>query len=318
MRPPVRLQVAAECGEQFLAALRARGAGRPVEIGPVDGSPTDAVVVGGVDVDTDLTAALAAGARWVQTLTSGVDKVAGARFAGRDVALTNAPNANARPVSEFAIARILEHAKQLPAFAAQQRAREWQPRWLDSPAGATCTVVGLGAIGTRVARLATAFEMHVIGIRRDPAKGGEFCEEVLGADALGAALARSDYCVLAPALTADTKGMLSAEVLAQARAGLFIVNVGRGELVDHDALLAAVREGRVTAALDVAPVEPPPPDSPMWDTDGIVLSPHTAALTPRLIDGLVDIVVANLDDFAAGRSFAHQLDPVTGYPIVAG
>jgi phosphoglycerate dehydrogenase-like enzyme len=310
----MHVQVASECGPDFPAALAARLDGLGVTFGPIDGTAADAVVVGGRDCAADLDRALAAGTRWIQTLTAGVDRVLTPAVVASGLPVTTGAAATARPVSEFAMARVLEHAKQLRALDAQQRARSWSPRWLDALAGSTMTVVGLGPVGARVARLAEAFEVHVIGVRRDPSRPAAGCAEVVGPGALTAAMARSDATVLAPALTPETVGMVGAAELASAKPGMLLVNVGRGELVDHQALVAAVREGRVVAALDVTPEEPLPADSELWDVDGIAVSPHTATLTAPLIGWLADAVAANVRRFLAGEPLHDQVDVEAGYP----
>lgn len=278
----------------------------------LDGSPADAAVVGGRDVATDVSNALAAGVVWIQTLTSGVERVA-ARLGGSNVLLTNGSSATAQPVSEFAIARVFEHAKQLPVLAERQRVNEWDTRWLGDIAGSTITVVGLGPVGTRVARIANALEMHVIGVRRRANLQHEWCHEVTAPSLLGVALSRSDYCVLAPALTDETRNMVSARVLAQAAEGLHLVNVARGEIVDAEALRSAVLNGRITAALDVFTEEPLPSSSPLWDTPGLSVSAHTATLTPSLIDRLTLMVADNVRRFLSGEALASMVDLDLGY-----
>lgn len=309
--------VAAECGPDFPAALAQRLADLAVTFGPIDGTAADAVVVGGRDAAADLDGALAAGVRWIQTLTAGVDRVLTPAVVASGVPVTTGAAATARPVSEFAMARVLEHAKQLRAIDAQQRARDWTPRWLGALAGSTMTVVGLGPVGARVARLADAFEVHVIGVRRDPSRPAAGCAEVVGpgSESLAAAFARSDYAVLAPALTPETVGMVGAAELAAAKPGMLLVNVGRGELVDHDALVAAAQAGGVVAALDVTPEEPLPASSPLWDVDGIAISPHTATLTAPLIGWLADAVAANVRRFVAGEPLHDRVDVAAGYPV---
>lgn len=310
----MRIQVADECGEEFREALAERLADTPIEVRPLDGSTMDAVVIGGWDVVDDLRLAVAGGARWIQTLTAGVDRVLDSGIDVEGRTLTNGSEATARPVSEFALARVLEHAKELRVLDEQQRRREWHTRWLGALADSTMTVVGLGSIGSRVARLARAFEMQVIGVRRTPDRGHPECDEVVGSSELGDVLERSDYCVLAPALTPETEGMISEAALDRAKEGLLIVNVGRGELIDHDALVRAVGRGRVTAALDVVPGEPLGRESPLWKTDGILVSPHTATLTPPLIRWLADLVAANTRRFAEGRPLENVVDRALGYP----
>jgi phosphoglycerate dehydrogenase-like enzyme len=131
-------------------------------------------------------------------------------------------------------------------------------------------------------------------------------------------MAQSDYVVLLAAVTRETHGLVDRAALAAAKPGCLLVNVGRAELVDHDALLEAVREGRVRAALDALPDEPLSADSPWWDAPGTTVSAHVAVWTPGIIDEMVALVVENVQRFVAGKTLLNVVDKSLGYVAGSG
>jgi phosphoglycerate dehydrogenase-like enzyme len=288
--------------------------GLPVTLLDVDAGPADALIVA-QDATEDVRHGLRAGVRWIQSVATGVETVLVPGVVESDIVVTNSAGTTAGPVAEFTFARILEHAKRLPYIAARQREHAWDRFFHNSLEGATLAVVGLGPIGRRVASLAKAFDMDVIGVRRRPEAGPGPCDEVYGADQLPEVMARSDYVVLLAAVTPETRGLLDRRALEAAKEGSFIENVGRAELVDHDALIEAATAGRVSAALDVVPEEPLPPESPLWDTPGIAISSHIAVWTPVLINAIVDLVDDNIRRFIEGRALLNVVDKTLGYPL---
>lgn len=311
------LQVADEVGATFREGLAARAEARhlPVRLGAIGDGPADAIVVGIVSAPQDVRTGLQSGVRWIQSLATGVDSLLIPELLASQVVLTNSSGASAGPVAEFAMARILEHAKRLEQVRQQRRERSWVRFFQDGLEGATLTTVGLGPIGRRVAEIARSFGMHTIAVRRRPEAGPGPCHEVVGPGQLIDAMARSDHVVLAAAVTPETRQVLGAPELAAAKAGCFIVNVGRAELVDHDALVESAAAGRICAALDVFPVEPLPDNSPLWDTPGIVISPHIAVWTPRIVEVLAELTAVNLDNFAHGRPLVNVVDKRRGYVV---
>lgn len=312
----MRLLIADETGPDFRRELTERLAAQcpSVELADVGTGPADALVVGGAAPAQDLDEGLRAGVRWIQALTTGVEQVLTPPVVDSDVVVTNSAAATAPSVSEFAFARMLEHVKELPALAEQQRRHTWSTRWLGSLAGSTLLVVGLGAVGRRIAELGRAFGMHVLGIRRRPEAGPGPCNEVGSPSQLHQFLGRADFTVLVPALTPETRQLIGHDELAAMPPGAFLVNVGRGELIDHHALAERASAGDVFAALDVFPEEPLPPDSPLWDCPQLRISSHNAALTPPLVSRLADLVSENVQRFVAGQPLHHLVDKNVGYP----
>lgn len=306
-----------QISKRFHGALTSRLARfeDPVELAPLGAGPGEALLIGNTLTEDEFREAVGAGVRWVQSLMAGVEDLLIPPLVESDVVFTSGGGTSAAPMAEFVFARILERAKRLRTLAELQAAREWKPTWLGELAGRTLTVVGLGPIGRRVAELGRAFGMHVIGVRRRPEAGPGPCHEVVGTKALPSVLGRTDYLVLAPALTPETRGMIGAVELAAMKPGSLLVNVGRGELVDERSLLAALGTGSIEAALDVFAEEPLPAGSPLWEAPGLAVSPHSSALGDTLLEGLADLVADNIDRFRRGAPLRNVVDKASGYPL---
>jgi phosphoglycerate dehydrogenase-like enzyme len=306
-----------EFSKRFMEAVaeRLRRLDPPVEIAPLGSEPSDMLLVPMTISDEEFEQARAAGVTWIQGVTAGVEQLLTPALAESPIVLTNSSGTSAIPMAEFVFARILEHAKRLRLLAEQQASRTWKTTWLADVAGSTMTIVGLGPIGRHVADLAKAFRMHVIGVRRRPEAGPGPCDEVTGPDGLTEALARADYVVLAPALTAETRRSFGEREISAMKEGALLVNVGRGELVDEPPLRRALQSGRIAAALDVFATEPLPPEDPMWEANALAISPHCSSLTDSLFEGLADLVAENVDRFLHGRPLLNIVDKRSGYPL---
>jgi len=172
----------------------------------------------------------------------------------------------------------------------------------DELGGKTLLVLGLGQIGERIAELARAFEMHVIGLRRNPAAGGP-ADEVRAMSELHAVLPQADYVVLSCPLTPETENLMDAAALAQMKPSAYLINVARGRVVDEAALTAALSAKRIAGAgLDVTVEEPLAPSSPLWGMPAVLITPHTAGETRRYEDNVIEILRDNLDRLWRGES----------------
>lgn len=247
--------------------------------------------------------------RLIQSISAGVDQYDKGVLAARGIRLASAQGVNAAAVSEHAMALILAVARRLPEARDNQAKRFWRgmmgdfARREDELGGKTLLVVGLGRIGGRLARLARAFDMHVIGLRRDPAAGAAGADEAHGLDRLRDLLPRADYVALTCPLTPETERLMNADTLALMRPTAHLVNVARGRVVDELALIAALREGRLAgAALDVAQEEPLPPDSPLWTMPNVFVTPHAGGETRRYEDAVIDLLLENLDRLRRGET----------------
>jgi phosphoglycerate dehydrogenase-like enzyme len=257
------------------------------------------------------------GLRWVTTMAAGGGSqvlAAGLTPAEHQrVTFTTSAGVHGMPLAEWAIFGLLCGAKELPRLLADQATHTWSERVVSRPVeGSTALVLGLGGIGREVARLCRALGMKVIGMSRSglPVQG----VEVLAMEHLPAAIARADHVLACLPGTSGTDGLLSAEILAAAKPGFTFVNVGRGTVVDEEALTEGLRSGHVGfAALDVFAVEPLPADSPLWDLPNVLVSPHTAALDAREEERIADQFCANLRRFLDGQPLHNVVDPEQGY-----
>jgi glyoxylate/hydroxypyruvate reductase A len=254
--------------------------------------------------------------RWIAAISAGAgEQVRAARLkddALDRVTITTAAGAHAVPLAEFAMFGLLAMARDAAGLARAKSKRVWPSRPL--PTGElrdrTLLVLGLGEIGRATARLAAAFGMRVIGVRRHPGEPVDGVAEQHQLSALPKLLAGADAVVAALPSTPETDGVLDAEALDSLPRGAWLVNVGRGSVLDEDALADRLRSGRIGgAALDVFATEPLPPQSPLWRLPNVIVSPHSAALTAAVDERLVDGFVANLHRYLAGAPLAHRVDP---------
>lgn len=266
--------------------------------------------------------------RWVHSATAGVERVLTPSSRSRGLVITNARGVFSRPIAEYVMLMILAVARRLPQLLELQAERTWQPLEARELRDVTVGIVGLGSIGRGVGALATAFGCRVIATRRRPeegsrASGGAGDEPFLGSvmldrvlppDRLPELLAESDFVVLAAPLTADTRGLVSDDAITQMKPGAWVINVARGELVDERAMARALRDGRLGGAvLDTFREEPLTPTSPLYDLPNVILTPHTAWSSTRVLDRSVDLFCDNLRRFARGESLVNVVDPDAGY-----
>ena len=254
----------------------------------------------------------AAGVRWVQTSGTGVDRVPRSIYAGRIV--TCARGASAEPISEWVMAAVLAWAKRMPQTWLHEPPRHWNfpsPAF-DPIAGSTLALVGLGGIGTAVARRALAFDMKVRALRRTDAPSP--LPGVRVVRSMAELVAGADPLVLAAPSTAKTQHLVNAEVLAEVKPGLHLVNIARGALVDQDALRAALDDGRVAmATLDTVEPEPTPAGHWLYSHPQVRLSAHVSWYNPDLQRAALDIFVDNLGRFERGETLREIVDPDEGY-----
>lgn len=249
--------------------------------------------------------------KWIQATSSGIGPfVQKAGLDTTDIVITNAAGIHAVPLAEHTLLSLLYFVKDVPARLGDQRARVWERFSGRELRGMHVAVVGLGAVGREIARLCRAVGLHVVGVRRTPVDDPEalHVDEAITPDALHEVLARVDAVVLICPHTPETEGMMGAAEFARMRRGSLLVNVGRGALVDEDALIAALRSGHLGgAALDVAAVEPLPADSPLWDLPNVLITAHSASTVDRENERLTDLFCENLRRYLAGEPLINVL-----------
>ncbi|HEX7051453.1 MAG TPA: D-2-hydroxyacid dehydrogenase [Longimicrobiales bacterium] len=282
---------------------------------------SDAEVYFGFGVPAEILRA-GPGLRWVHSGTAGIGASLSPEMRERDdVVFTNSAGVHAVPIAETVLAMILYFARGLDfAVAANARARwETEPfEAADSPvrevAGSTVGIVGFGGIGREVAARVRALGARVVALKRRPAEPEPGVRIVYGAEGLGCLLEESDVIVLAAPETGETRGMIDAAALARARPGAVLVNVARGGLVVEDALVAALRAGRLRgAALDVFAIEPLPASSPLWRLPNVLVTPHVSAATHRFWERETALIEENLERYLAGRPLRNVVDKRAGY-----
>lgn len=247
--------------------------------------------------------------RFIQSISAGTDQYDKALLRERGIRLASAAGVNAQAVAEHAMALMLALARRLPEARDNQNARHWRGMISeiasreDQLTGKTLLIVGLGRIGARLARLAKAFEMRVIAIRRDPSAGADGADAVFGHAQLHELLGQADIVALTCPLTPETTGLIDARALAAMKPGAHLINVARGRVVDEPALIEALQQRRIAAAgLDVTVEEPLGPASPLWAMPQVLITPHTAGETRRYEDGVIDLLLDNLDRLWRGEA----------------
>ncbi len=247
--------------------------------------------------------------RFIQVCAAGYDQFDLAALRSRGIRLASGSGVNRNAVADHAMALLLALTRQLNTARDRQRRRQWRgmiselERREDELAGKTMVVYGLGGIGSRLARIARAFEMRVIGIKRDPARHDGSAHTVVGAERFLEVLPEADVLTLTCPLTPETEHLVNEQTLGAMKPRAWLVNVARGRCVDEEALVIALREERIAGAgLDTFAEEPLPPDSPLWDFDNVLVTPHTAGETRRYEDNVIDILLENLSRLESGRA----------------
>lgn len=256
--------------------------------------------------------------RWIHSPSAAVHQLLSPELVSSHIIVTNGASVHAATVAEHGLALMLALARGLPQAMRDQAAHRWQPHVLAPPltalTGATALLLGLGHIGRALAPRLAALGMQVIGVRRDPSRVVPGCSELHPPASLPDLLPRADYLILALPALASTEAMVGAAELARLRPSARLVNLGRGSALDETALLAALRSRRLdAAALDVFAVEPPPPDSPLWDCPHLLLTPHIAAATPDSWDRQAQLIAHHLRRFLAGQSLEPVVNKSLGY-----
>jgi len=246
--------------------------------------------------------------RFIQAIGAGTDQFPLEELKKRGIRLASARGVNYRAVAEHAMALILALNRRLPEARDNQAKRVWRgmigdlSRREDELSGKTLLVVGLGQIGGRLAQLAKAFDMRVVGLRRDPVAGRGAADSVHPMSEFKSLLPETDFVALTCPLTKETEKLVDAEALARMKPSAYLVNLARGRVVDEEALVEALATRRIAgAAIDVTVEEPLAPNSPLWRMEHVLLTPHTAGETRRYEDNVIEILRDNLGRLRRGE-----------------
>ncbi|XEC96352.1 D-2-hydroxyacid dehydrogenase [Paenibacillus tarimensis] len=240
--------------------------------------------------------------RWVQGWSAGVDKLPLDTLRQYGVILTDASGIHPHPMAETAFALMLGLTRNLHLAVRSQQSRHWNPgSSYGEMYGKTIGIIGAGEIGMEIARLAKAFGMQVLGVRRSgrPATG---VDQMTGLSGLEGVLRQSDYIVNILPLTGETKGLFDAAAFNQMKSGSYYINIGRGATTDTAALVGALRSGRLAGAgLDVFDTEPLPQEHPLWELDNVILTPHIGGATTLYTERVVQLFIYNLSYYLKGE-----------------
>jgi phosphoglycerate dehydrogenase-like enzyme len=245
---------------------------------------------------------------------AGLDRLAPFDWLPPGTILMNNRGTHATKSGEFGIMSVLMLVNRVPEMVTHQRAGRWQKLWGAVAGGRRITIVGLGTLGGATAEHAARFGMRVTGVRANPAPHPR-CEHVVGMEQLDAVLPETEFLVLACPLTGATRGLMDRRRLGLLPSGAGLVNIGRGELADQDALCDLLDSGHLSGAvLDVFVPEPIPDGHRLWNTRNLVISPHTAADDPATYNPRsLDIFLDNLRAWRDGRPLPNRFDTARGY-----
>lgn len=271
--------------------------------------------------------------KWIQLLSAGADHVGSWISKNADIPVTTSSGIHATPISEYTLASMLAYAHRLHIMIRAQLRHEWHRRGgfmdtIEELRGKTLGVIGYGSIGRETARLADAMGMRVLALKRNPIDRldqgwcpeglgdpeGRIPEKFYGPDSCEAILRESDYITVTLPLTSSTRKFVGAKEIAAMKPGAYIVNIGRGEVIDEAALIEALRAGKIGGAgLDVFEHEPLESSSPLWDMENVILTPHMSGANRGYMEKACELFVENLRRFSAGKELLNRVDPVHGY-----
>ena len=254
---------------------------------------------------------------WVHTRSAGIDFIASNGLASANVLVTNAKGMYSSTLAEYTMMAISYFAKDLPRLMKQKEEKNWNKYPIEEIRGKTLGIVGYGDIGRAAAKLAKAYGMKVIALRKKTklSQFDPYCDEVFGGDKLNSLVERSDYVLVAAPLTPETKGLINAEVISHAKSSAVIINVGRGPIIVEADLIEALESSKIKgAALDVTEVEPCPKDSRLWTLDNVLLSPHNMDMTTTFMKESTDFFInENLPRYLRGIELLNPVDKAKGY-----
>jgi phosphoglycerate dehydrogenase-like enzyme len=259
--------------------------------------------------------------KWIHSAAAAVHALMIPEIIHSDIIVTNASSVHGPVVAEQALAMILAIARRFDLSVKAQTQHKWlqEEIWTAEPpprdiAGSTLLVIGLGSIGRPLAQKAKLLGMRVIAVREHPERGTDGADEVHASSDLLRLLPQADFVMLCAPVTPQTNAAFGREQLAAMKGDAYVLNVGRGALIDEPALIETLRERRIGgAALDVTTIEPLPADSPLWSLDNCMITPHTAGISPKLWERQYILFSDNLRRFLAGEPLLGLVDKARGY-----
>src|SRR5437667_8680988 len=252
--------------------------------------------------------------RWLQSTSAGIGQMV--KRVGLDqtaITFTTASGVHARPLADFCLMAMLMFAKNYVWMERDKKAKRWERYCGEELTGKTLAIVGVGRVGQEVARHGKRMDMRVTGMRRSDAPMPDV-DKLFARAELHTMLREADFLVLAAPHTPETEGIIGEAELAVMKPTAVLINIGRGALIDEDALIRALQHKRLAgAALDVFRDEPPPPDSPLWNMPNVIVSPHSASTVTQENARITDIFVDNLRRYLRGEPLRNVLDKTKLY-----
>lgn len=255
--------------------------------------------------------------KWIQSTSAGMERILEPQLISRGLIICNASGVHAPQVSETAWALTLSIARNLPALQRQQQEHVWKDSaaWLDLANG-TAGVIGLGGIGRHYARVAHAFGMRVLAVDQHEPRKPDYVESLSKLNRLDEMLEAADVVLISCPYTAETHHLINRQRLARMKPSAILINIARGGIVDEEALMESLNNGRLTGAgLDVCETEPLPPDSPLWDAPRLVITPHCGGSSALRDRRLTQFFCEKLKRYLAGQPLLNAIDQQRGYPV---
>lgn len=253
--------------------------------------------------------------KWLQTSSAGVEYYLRPNTLPESVLLTNATGAYGPDIAEYMLGMLLTIQKNLALYRDAQGHQEWKPLGeVTSVYGSTVLILGMGDIGGEFARRCKALGAYIIAVRRKDTKKPDYVDELYLTEELDAVLPRADVVAIALPGTQRTAGMISRTRIETMKDGAILLNVGRGQIVDTEALCDALESGKLMGAgLDVVDPEPLPPEHRLWRIPTAVITPHISGLSKGIDDRIIKIYIENLGRFCRGEPLTNRVDRAAGY-----
>lgn len=252
--------------------------------------------------------------KWVQSFSAGVNTHPLSYLKEKGILLTNTRGVHAPQMTDHIMGMILAFSRDFLPAIRHQKERPWSYEYrLTELRGKELLIVGAGSIGQLLAKKAKAFDMTVVGLKRTPEKLSDF-DQVLPLKQMLPAMETADYIVILAPLTKDTRGMVGEEAFQRMKKEAVLINLGRGPLVEEEALIRALTEGRIRGAgLDVFHKEPLPEESPLWDLENVLLTPHLGGFSDGTNRRAVELMAENIKRFRQGEKLQNVVDLHLGY-----
>ena len=255
--------------------------------------------------------------KWIQANSAGMDAFLYPELRKSDVVVTNAARLYGPNVADQGFALLLALTRGIHQFARRQPDHNWD-RNLPTPiielTGSTIGIVGMGGIGEFMANRAKGFDTHVIAVDAFRTDAPDNVDELMGIDQLSHLMRRSDVVMIACPLTDDTRGLINAQNLTLMKPNAYLINVARGPIVDQAALVEVLKQGKIAGAgLDVTEVEPLEKESPLWDMQNVIISPHVAGVSQARLPRLVSLFCENLIKYISGEPMANVVQKDRGF-----